>query len=129
MVLTIESLGRLLVTVLISSVVTAACSCVTSLGDGVPAARGSEGSGRARGDGGVSVAVPGGLLVQEPDVGRPQEAVQEPDQDRGVRLGEAGAADGGAGLHLGELEGAGRGLEAGRSLVRHLALVAEDVGL
>ena len=37
----------------------------------------------------VSVVVPGGLLVQEPDVGRPEEDVEEPDQDGGVGLGEA----------------------------------------
>ena len=37
----------------------------------------------------VSVVVPAGLLVQEPDVGRPEEDVEEPDQDGGVGLGEA----------------------------------------
>ena len=42
----------------------------------------------------VSVVVPGGLLVQEPDVGRPEEDIEEPDQDGGVGLGEA-CVDGG----------------------------------
>ena len=37
----------------------------------------------------VSVVVPGSLLVQEPDVTRPEEDVEEPDKDGGVGLGEA----------------------------------------
>ena len=37
----------------------------------------------------VSVIVPRGLLVQEPDVRSPEEDVKEPDQDGGVCLGEA----------------------------------------